>query len=87
MLITASRLGTGLLSDEAAISNALSNTLTRLVKQTENEKESSKWNEIINSLTGCFDNFEIGLKAFKANINSILPLLCAAAQKYVTELG
>ncbi|XP_067637343.1 tRNA (32-2'-O)-methyltransferase regulator THADA isoform X3 [Eurosta solidaginis] len=86
LLITAARLSTGAI-DESAIVNALAQTLQSLVSQTKGETESSRWNVTITSMTGCFENFECGLKAFQICIAELFPFLCAAVQKYLTELS
>ncbi|XP_011194015.1 thyroid adenoma-associated protein homolog [Zeugodacus cucurbitae] len=86
LLITAARLGTGD-TDETAIVNALSHTLQRLVDETRAETESSIWNFTVTSMTGCFENFDCGLKAFQQSIAEVFPFLSTAVQKYLTELG
>ncbi|XP_018794647.1 PREDICTED: thyroid adenoma-associated protein homolog [Bactrocera latifrons] len=86
LLITAARLGTGD-TDETSIVNALSHTLQRLVEETRVETESSTWNFTITSMSGCFENFDSGLKAFQQSIVDVFPFLSSAVQKYLTELG
>ncbi|XP_054727416.1 thyroid adenoma-associated protein homolog isoform X1 [Anastrepha obliqua] len=86
LLITAAQVGTGD-TDESSIKNALSQTLQRLVEETRAETESSVWNFTVTSMNGCFENFECGRRAFQQSIDEIFPFLCAAVQKYLTELG
>ncbi|XP_017474797.1 PREDICTED: thyroid adenoma-associated protein homolog isoform X1 [Rhagoletis zephyria] len=86
LLITAARLGTGD-TDESSIVNALSQTIQRLVEEARAETESSAWNFTVTSMTGCFENFECGLKAIEMSTSQVFPFLCAAVQKYLTELG
>ncbi|XP_004536382.1 thyroid adenoma-associated protein homolog [Ceratitis capitata] len=86
LLITAANLGTGD-TDETSIVNALSQTLKRLVEETKAGIESSIWNFFITSMTGCFENFQCGLKAIQQSIGEVFPFVSAAVQKYLTELS
>ncbi|XP_046803544.1 thyroid adenoma-associated protein homolog isoform X4 [Lucilia cuprina] len=86
LLITAAKLGTGDL-DESSIVKALVNSLHRLVEEGKTHTESSNWNLTIASLSGCFENFECGLKALEQCINIVFPYACSSVNRYVTELG
>lgn len=86
LLITAAKLGTGVV-DESSIVKALENSLQKLVEEGKTQTESVNWNTIIASLSGCFENFECGLKALENCINIVFPYACSSVNKYVTELG
>ncbi|KAM7347162.1 thyroid adenoma-associated protein homolog isoform 2-T2 [Cochliomyia hominivorax] len=86
LLITAAKLGTGGV-DESSIIRALENSLQKLVEEGKTHTESVMWNVAIASLSGCFENFECGLKALENCINIVFPYACSSVNRYVTELG
>lgn len=86
LLITAAKLGTGVV-DEVSIVKALELSLQKIIEEGKSHTESINWNFIIASLSGCFENFECGLKALEQCINIVFPYACASLNKYVTELG
>ncbi|XP_065363222.1 tRNA (32-2'-O)-methyltransferase regulator THADA isoform X2 [Calliphora vicina] len=86
LLITAAKLGTGDV-DESSIVKALEKSLQKLVEEGKTYTESVNWNITIASLSGCFENFECGLKALENCINIVFPYACSSVNRYVTELG
>ncbi|XP_037935306.1 thyroid adenoma-associated protein homolog isoform X2 [Teleopsis dalmanni] len=85
LLITTARVGTNI--DETTIIKYLTHSLQSVISNAKAKIDSCDWNKAILSLSGCFENFNCGLKSVGETISTFFPFLCLSLQKYITELG